>query len=258
MNPIDQLFATRKFNILSVFFTAGYPELNDTPGIIRLLSEQGADMIEIGMPFSDPMADGPVIRESNNQAIRNGMNLELLFQQLSAVKNVPIPKILMGYFNPVLQYGVENFCRDCAENGISGVILPDLPIDYFEVHYKSVFRKYGLHNILLVAPETPLDRIAFIDAKGDGFLYIVSTRGVTGIRTGFTADHERLQIVASLKLRLPLMMGFGISDKASFDDACRYARGGIIGTAFIKSLKEKGSLEEKVKRFVEGVRGGVE
>jgi tryptophan synthase alpha chain len=254
MNNIDRLFAVKKDKILSVYFTAGFPELNDTPRIIRLLDEQGVEMIEIGMPFSDPMADGPVIRESNNSAIRNGMHLELLFRQLSTVKNISIPKILMGYFNPVLQYGVERFCRDCSDNGISGVILPDLPVDYFEEHYRSLFLESGIYNILLVAPETPVERIAEIDAKGEGFLYVVSTRGVTGIKAGFTADHERLQTVASLNLRLPLMMGFGISDKSSFDAACRYARGGIIGTAFIKSLKEKGSLEEKVKRFVEGVR----
>lgn len=254
MNQIDKLFIEKQEKILSVYFTAGFPEINDTAEIIRCLCKNGVDMIEIGMPFSDPMADGPVIRESSNAAIKNGMTLELLFSQLAEVKNVLIPKILMGYFNPVLQYGVEKFCRSCAENDISGVILPDLPIAYFDKHYRAVFEKFGIHNILLVAPETPIERIREIDIMGAGFLYVVSTRGVTGTTSGFGNEHERLQSIASMGLKLPLMMGFGIRDKASFDSACYYASGGIIGTAFINALKETGTTGEKVARFVSKFR----
>ena len=254
MNQIDKLFSKKQGKILSVYFTAGFPELNDTAEIIRSLNKNGIDMIEIGMPFSDPMADGPVIRESSNRAIKNGMTLKLLFSQLAGVKDISIPKILMGYFNHVLQYGVEHFCRSCAENNISGVILPDLPIAYFEKHYRPIFEEYGIHNIMLVAPETPTERIHEIDKNGSGFLYLVSTRGVTGTTAGFGSEHYLLQSIASMGLRLPLMMGFGIRDKAGFDSACRYARGGIIGTAFINALKETGTNGEKVARFVSNFR----
>ena len=251
-NRINQLFETKKENILSVYFTAGYPNLNDTAEIIRLLEKHGADLIEIGMPFSDPTADGPTIQKSSEIALKNGMNLELLFEQLAEIrKTVKIPLVLMGYINPVLQYGIESFCSKCAEIGIDGTILPDLPLEEYEEHYKEYFINNNLHNIMLITPQTSEKRIRQIDAVSSGFIYMVSSASVTGAGKrveDFQQDYfERIQ---KMQLKNPRLIGFGISDKSTFENACKYASGAIIGSAFIKSLQNKIALEERISSFI--------
>ena len=251
-NRINQLFETKKENILSVYFTAGYPNLNDTAEIIRLLEKHGADLIEIGMPFSDPTADGPTIQKSSERALKNGMNLELLFEQLAEIrKTVKIPLVLMGYINPVLQYGIESFCSKCAEIGIDGTILPDLPLEEYEEHYKEYFINNNLHNIMLITPQTSEKRIRQIDAVSSGFIYMVSSASVTGAGKrveDFQQDYfERIQ---KMQLKNPRLIGFGISDKSTFENACKYASGAIIGSAFIKSLQNKIALEERISSFI--------
>jgi tryptophan synthase alpha chain len=251
-NKINELFERKDRNILSVFFTAGYPQLNDTAILIELLEKNGVDMIEIGMPFSDPTADGPVIQQSSDKALKNGMSLEVLFRQLRDIRSrVNIPLILMGYFNPVLQYGVESFCRKCRETGIDGVILPDLPLNEYIEHFHSCFEGNNLHNILLITPQTSDERILEIDRQSNGFIYMVSSASTTGL--GKQADDSQTAYfsrIQNLGLKNPRLIGFGISDKMSFETACRYASGAIVGSAFIKALQSSAPLEETVGRFV--------
>jgi len=252
MNRIDKLFQNKHSRILSVFFTAGFPQLNDTVPIIKLLEKNGADLVEIGMPFSDPTADGPDIQYSNDIALKNGMSLELLFSQLENIReHVSIPLILMGYFNPVMQFGVKRFCQKCRETGIDGVILPDLPPWEFNRQYRESFEKCEVHNILLITPQTSDERIRETDTDTGGFIYMVSTSSTTGtgkkVSDFNSAYFER---VSHLKLQHPALIGFGISDRATFENACRYATGAIIGSAFIRALQQKGELEEKVGKFV--------
>lgn len=251
-NRINQLFKTKKENILSVYFTAGFPELNDTVEIIRQLEKNGVDLIEIGIPFSDPSADGPTIQKSSESALKNGMSLKLLFEQLKTIReSVKIPLLLMGYFNPVFQFGVEQFCQKCAEIGIDGTILPDMPLNEFESQYKTTFTKNNLHNILLITPQTSEARIKQIDAASEGFIYMVSSSSTTG--TGkkvadFQVDYfERIQ---KMNLKNPCIIGFGISDNATFKNACKYASGAIIGSAFVKALASKEKLTETISNFV--------
>jgi tryptophan synthase alpha chain len=257
MNRIDELFQTRRGNILSVFFTAGYPLIDSTTGIIKHLSEAGADMIEIGMPFSDPVADGPVIQKSSEKALRNGMSIEILFKQLANIRdNISIPLLLMGYINPVLKFGVEKFCRKCAETGIDGVILPDLPPDVYLDRYSELFEKYGIHNILLITPQTDAERIRMIDKICRGFIYMVSSYSITGIKGDFTEEQlSYFSRIKNMNLINPRLIGFGISDKQAFIKACGLAQGAITGSAFVKMLSETGGDYENIKKFVQNLRG---
>ncbi len=239
--------------LLSIYFTAGYPALNDTVPIIESLEKEGVDMVEIGLPFSDPLADGPTIQASSTQALYNGMNTELLFDQLKDIrKNVSIPLIIMGYFNPVLQYGVEAFCRKCRETGIDGIILPDLPLDVYLEEYKEIFDQHGLFNIFLITPQTSEKRIRQIDDNSEGFIYMVSSASTTGAKTGFGEEQtDYFKRIDGLKLKNPQIVGFGISNAKTFEQATTFARGAIIGSAFIKFLSEKGvdSIPEFIKRI---------
>lgn len=251
MNRITQLFKEKKDNILSIYYTAGYPGLGDTIAIAEALENAGADMLEIGFPYSDPVADGPVIQASSKASLDSGMDLNLLFEQLKDLrKNVTIPVLLMGYVNPVLQYGVARFCKACAEVGVDGCIVPDLPMAEYEDLYKDTFLENGLSNIFLVTPQTSVERIHKIDSLSNGFIYLLSSSATTGQNlqvSDTTADY--FARIKAMELNNPTMIGFGISSKETFDKACDYANGGIIGTAFVKSLKE-GQLKENITDFM--------
>jgi tryptophan synthase alpha chain len=255
MNRLDKLFQNKKQNILSVYFSAGHPQLNDTATIIETLDKAGADIVEIGIPFSDPVADGPVIQQSSLKALKNGINVRLLFEQLRDIREkTDIPIVLMGYLNPVMQYGIEAFCQKCMEIGIDGTILPDLPPDLYLGKYQEIFVKNNISNILLVPPQTSDERIRELDKLSTGFLYIVAASSTTGAKQGFQQyqiDYfNRLQ---KLKLSSPTLVGFGISTNHSFREACKYANGAIIGSAFIKALEQEGKLEEKIHEFISGI-----
>jgi tryptophan synthase alpha chain len=254
-NRINTLFEHKQNNILSVFFTAGFPRLTDTVPIIEQLEKCGADMIEIGMPFSDPTADGPDIQYSNDIALKNGMSLELLFDQLTGIREkISIPLILMGYFNPVYQYGVDHFCRRCRETGIDGVILPDLPPWEYNACFRRTFEENGLHNILLITPGTSDERIMKTDENSGGFIYMVSASSTTGsAKKAVDFNTGYFERVRKLNLKHPCLIGFGISDKNTFDNACRYASGAIIGSAFIRALQQPEPLDKKVEDFVKTV-----
>ncbi len=253
MNPISTLFKEKK-NILSIYFTAGFPNLNSTKSILDALVGSGADMIEIGIPFSDPLADGPVIQHSSEVALKNGMTIQLLFHQLDKLKvksrKSKVPLILMGYLNPVLQFGMEHFCREARKAGISGVILPDLPMDVYLSEYKPVFEKYKLKNIFLITPQTSEKRIREIDKRSDGFIYMVSSSSTTGAQNGVNKEKEKyFNRIRRMKLKSPVMIGFGISDRTGFSKACKFANGAIIGSAFISHI-EKG---EPVNKFIKQI-----
>ncbi len=254
-NRINQLFEKKQNNIFSVYFTAGYPDLNDTVPTIQLLEQNGADLIEIGMPFSDPVADGPVIQQSSTVALKNGMSIKKLFEQLASIReSVNIPLILMGYVNPVMQYGVEAFCRKCQEVGIDGLIIPDLPLTVYQEEYQALFEKYELHNILLITPQTSDERIRDIDNASSGFIYMVSSSSTTGIKNKASDFHvDYFERVNQLDLKNPRLIGFGISNRETFDNACKYAAGAIIGSAFVKALDQKLTLEERISGFVKTV-----
>lgn len=255
MNRINRLFENKKKNILSIYFTAGYPNLNDTVAIIESLQESGADLIEIGMPFSDPLADGPVIQESSQKALNNGMSIRKLFEQLQSIRsNVNIPLILMGYLNPVLQFGIEKFCAEAEKNGIDGLILPDLPLELYLEDYKTVFDKYNLHNIFLITPETSEKRIRLIDENSGGFIYMVAASSTTGSRDKIeTQQEDYFRRIGEMNLQNPRLIGFGISNKQTFERACNYANGAIIGSAFIKAISAKGDIRKKSEQFVKGI-----
>lgn len=252
MNRItEKLNADRK--ILSIYFTAGYPNLNDTFSIIEDLEKSGVDMIEIGLPFSDPLADGVVIQNSSTIALQNGMTTDLLFKQLENIREkVKIPLLIMGYFNPILQYGVEKFCAKCAEIGIDGLIIPDLPIEVYTESYESVFGKFNLLNVFLITPQTSESRIRKIDEVSKGFIYMVSSASVTGTKDIF-GDEQIIyfQRIKSMNLKSPQIIGFGISNKKTFETATEYAQGAIIGSAFIKHLSDEnsGSIEEFIHKI---------
>ncbi|MGZ3865417.1 MAG: tryptophan synthase subunit alpha [Bacteroidia bacterium] len=231
----------KKKGILSIYFTAGFPELNSTMTILKELQDNGVDMVELGMPFSDPLADGPVIQRSSEVALTNGMNLDLLFDQTKNMRReISIPVILMGYLNPLLQYGVEKFLKRASENGFDGLIVPDLPMREYEEIYKSLFEKFGLKNIFLVTPQTSEERVRKIDSLSDGFIYLVSSASTTGIKNEFSAEQQAyFKRISSYNLRNPLLTGFGISNSTTFNQACENTNGAIIGSAFIKAL-EKG------------------
>jgi len=258
MNRIDQLFHDKPGNILSIYFTAGYPLLESTAGIIKALDRAGADMVEIGIPFSDPMADGPVIQKSSDKALKNGMSLSILFRQLRDIrKEVSIPLLMMGYLNPVIQFGVDNFCRKCQETGIDGVILPDLPLDLYLEEYRETMKKYDLHPVFLMSPQTDNDRIRLIDEASGGFIYMVSSSSTTGTRDSFSPEQiVYFERIHSMNLKAPRLIGFGIYSRETFSLACNYAKGAIIGSAFIKMLDSKGDGEENIKSFVKKIRIG--
>ena len=252
MNRIQTKLKESK-KLLSIYFTAGYPSLNDTATILQNLEKSGVDMVEIGLPFSDPLADGPTIQASSTQALQNGMTTEVLFNQLKDIrKTVSIPLIIMGYFNPMLQYGVEAFCKKCQEIGIDGLIIPDLPVDVYNDDYKAIFEKYGLINVFLITPQTSVERIHFIDAISNGFIYMVSSASVTGSSSGFGEEQTKyFKRIADMKLNNPQIIGFGISDNETFTQATTHAKGAIIGSAFIKHLTNKGVSE--IDDFVKNI-----
>jgi tryptophan synthase alpha chain len=256
MNRIDKLFREKESDILSVYFTAGYPDLNSTVEIIKTLESAGVDMIEIGIPFSDPTADGPVIQRSNERALKNGMSLKLLFSQLVNIRSeVKIPLLLMGYLNPVIQFGVENFCMHCKNTGIDGVILPDLPAQIYVEEYLPVFNKFNLYNILLFTPQSSSDRIYAIDKISRGFIYMVASSSVTGTKGDFSEEQiSYFSKVQSMNLENPGLIGFGISNRETFINACKYSRGAIIGSAFVKVLGEDNNITENISRFIRNIK----
>lgn len=240
---------------LNIYFTAGIPELKDTTTIAQLIQESGADMMEIGIPYSDPVADGPVIQKAHELALKNGMTIKKMFEQLAEIKDsVTIPKILMGYFNPILQFGFENFCKKCQEVGISGLIIPDLPPFEFERKYGEILKKYRLNFTFLVTPETSEERIQYLDSLSSGFLYAVSSSSTTGNQNAVLKNENYLNRLASLPLKNPVFIGFGIKDKPGFESVTEKAAGGIIGTAFVKILLENEDWKEKGKTFIKSVK----
>ncbi|MBZ9729489.1 tryptophan synthase subunit alpha [Salegentibacter sp. JZCK2] len=253
MNRINKKLQEEQ-KLLSIYFTAGYPETGDTVSIIQELEKNGVDFIEIGLPFSDPLADGPTIQESSTRALKSGMTTNKLFEQLKGIRDsVEIPLIIMGYFNPILQYGVEKFCKKCAETGIDGLIIPDLPVDVYNEEYKQIFEENGLQNIFLITPQTSEERIRFIDSVSNGFIYMVSSASVTGSTSGFGDETKKyFKRVNDMQLKNPQVVGFGISDAESFQQATQYAKGAIIGSAFIKHLNKNG--KNKIADFVKSIR----
>lgn len=251
MSRIKELFQSKK-NILSIYYTAGYPGLNDTINIAEALEQAGADLLEIGFPYSDPVADGPTIQASSKQSLDQGMDLKLLFEQLKDLREkISIPVLLMGYVNPVLQYGVENFCKACVEVGVDGCIVPDLPMVEYEELYQRVFEENGLTNIFLVTPQTSPERIRKIDALSNGFIYLLSSSATTGQHLQVSENTENyFSRIADMKLTNPTMIGFGINSKETFDKACQYANGAIIGSAFVKALDEA-DLNNSIKTFMQ-------
>jgi tryptophan synthase alpha chain len=241
MNRINQKLQEDK-KLLSIYFTAGYPNLNDTVGVIQELEKNGVDMIEIGLPFSDPLADGPTIQASSTQALKNGMTSKILFEQLANVRQtVSIPLIIMGYLNPMLQYGIEAFCAKCKEVGIDGLIMPDMPVEVYHNEYQAIFKKYGLINVFLITPQTSEERIRFIDSISDGFIYMVSSAGTTGAKSSFgNAQADYFDRIDAMNLKNPQIVGFGISNRETFTQATNKAKGAIIGSAFIKHLTKHG------------------
>ena len=255
MNRIHNKLQEDK-KLLSIYFTAGYPHIDDTVTVIENLEKSGVDMIEIGLPFSDPLADGPTIQDSSTAALKNGMTTEVLFKQLKDIrKSVRIPLIIMGYFNPMLQYGIEAFCKKCNEIGIDGLIIPDLPVDVYHEEYQAIFEKHGLINVFLITPQTSEKRITFIDTVSNGFIYMVSSASTTGAKSGFgevqTSYFER---IASMKLKNPQIIGFGISNNATFTEATKHAKGAIIGSAFVKHITTHGVTT--IDSFVKGILKG--
>jgi tryptophan synthase alpha chain len=256
-NRINKLLASKPKNILSVYYTAGYPKLDDTVLIANALEDAGADIVEIGIPFSDPLADGPVIQASNKIALENGMTLKMLLRQVGEMrKHVNLPIVLMGYFNPVLQYGVPQFCKDAAVAGVDGVILPDLPLYEYENEYKELFELNGLRNIFLISPTTSEDRIKKIDEASNCFIYAVSASSTTGSKKEFSDEQEKyFDKLKNLKLRNPFLIGFGISNHSTFCKACHYGAGGIVGSAFIQLLSGANELSTNIKTFISTLKG---
>ena len=256
MNRINQLFNSNKKELLSIYFCAGDPTLDGTAHVIRTLEKHGVNMIEIGIPFSDPMADGIVIQNAATQALRNGMSLKILFEQLHNIRqDVNIPLILMGYLNPIMQFGFENFCQQCATCGIDGVIIPDLPFRDYQECYRSIAERYDVKVIMLITPETSEERVREIDAHTDGFIYMVSSAATTGAQQDFN-DQKRAYFkkIQAMHLNNPLMVGFGISNKATFQAACEHASGAIIGSRFVSLLEEDKDPEKAILRLKEALQ----
>lgn len=255
MSRLTELFRHKKKEVLNIYCTAGYPQADSTMRVIQSLENYGADIVELGMPYSDPLADGQVIQQSSSIALANGMTIKKLFQQLKNLRSTNnIPVILMGYMNPVLQYGFEKFCADAASVGIDGLILPDLPEYEFETEYGSIIRKYGLDFIFLVTPETSEDRVRKLDSLSTGFLYAVSSSSTTGSDKNMADTTAYLKRLQCMQLKNPVLVGFGIRDRGSFQEACKYSSGAIIGSAFVKALQGSQNEENTVKEFLAGVR----
>ncbi|NQW36992.1 MAG: tryptophan synthase subunit alpha [Flavobacteriales bacterium] len=253
MNRINQKLQ-EEHKLLSIYFTAGYPKLNDTVAILENLEKSGVDMVEIGLPFSDPLADGPTIQASSTQALENGMTSNILFEQLKDIrKTVTMPLIIMGYFNPMLQYGIEAFCKKCSEIGIDGLIIPDLPVKEYNDLYKTIFEKYNLINVFLITPQTSDERIRFIDKISNGFIYMVSSSSVTGAQNTFgNTQKDYFKRIANMNLKASQIVGFGISNAETFKQATSHAKGAIIGSAFVKQLKENGI--NSIASFIKKIR----
>ncbi len=256
MNRLDKLFAEKK-NLLSIYFTAGFPALEDTTEVLKSIEVAGADFVEIGMPFSDPLADGPVIQKSSLVALKNGMTVKKLFSQLEGIRqSVQMPIILMGYINPVMHYGVENFVESCKKVCVDGVILPDLPFNEYNQKYAKLFDDADIRFIPLIAPQTPDERMKQIDEKAKGFIYMVASAGITGnIKTSEEYRTRYFERVRALNLKNKTMIGFGVKDNAGFRHACQHSTGAIIGTAFINLLQEKGNNRQAIVDFIKNVKG---
>jgi len=257
MNRISAVFSSRREPILNIYATAGYPNLGDTMLVLNALQEGGVDIIEIGMPYSDPVADGETIQQSNQVALDNGMTVAHLFEQLKDMRSsISVPVLLMGYINPVLQFGVERFCQKCQEVGVDGLILPDLPLAEYQLSYQSIFEKYNLLNIFLITPQTSDERIKQIDAVSEGFIYMVSSASTTGAKSGISTDQETyFKRIDGMNLKNPRLVGFGISDRESFLKASNGASGAIIGSAFVKLLGNAKNLHEEIVEFVKRIKG---
>lgn len=254
MKNLQKLFHGKKKNVLNVYCTAGYPQLNATLDIMKALQQNGADVIELGMPYSDPLADGPVIQHSNSIALANGITITKLFEQLTGFrKEISVPVILMGYMNPVLQYGFEKFCADASAAGVDGLILPDLPQYEFENEYGAIIRKYNLDFIFLITPETSEERIRRIDELSSGFIYAVSSSSTTGNNKAIQDQEAYFKRLQAMNLKNPVLVGFGIKDKQTFQAACQYSNGAIIGSAFIKALENSADVTATTKEFLKSV-----
>ncbi len=254
MNRIDELFKTKQAAVLNVYCTAGYPALDSTMKVLQALQDNGADLIEIGMPYSDPLADGPVIQQSNMVAIENGMSIPVLFEQLKHLRpRIHLPVILMGYMNPIMQYGLERFCEAAAAAGVDGLILPDLPMYEFETEYRSLFEQHDLKFIFLVTPETSEERIRRIDRLSSGFLYAVSSSSTTGSNKAISDQSAYFKKLQDMKLANPILVGFGIKDHATFSAACAYTNGAIIGSAYIKAIEGQDDIDYSTKVFLNSV-----
>jgi tryptophan synthase alpha chain len=253
MKRIKELFRAKQQGVLNVYCTAGYPQLDSTVGVMKCLQSNGVDLIELGMPYSDPLADGPVIQASSTRALQNGMTIAKLFEQLQDFrKEIHVPVVLMGYLNPLLQYGFEKFCAKAEEVGIDGLIIPDIPMYEYEKEYREIIRKHNLDFIFLVTPETSEERIKKLDELSSGFLYAVSSSSITGSAKDFSAVEAYLQRLKGMNLKNPILVGFGIKDKLTFQTACKSANGAIIGSAYIQAI-ENGDTEKATKKFLEEV-----
>lgn len=254
MSRLKDLFQHKQQNVLNVYCTAGYPTLESTIEVMQALQDNGADLIELGMPYSDPLADGPVIQASSSIALANGMTIEKLFGQLKGFRHkITVPVVLMGYMNPVLQFGFEKFCQYAADCPVDGIILPDLPEYEFENEYREILQRYGLDFIFLVTPETSEERVRKLDSLSSGFLYAVSSSTTTGGNTDFDEVEQYLQRLQSYQLNNPVLVGFGIKDKKTFESACKYANGAIIGSAYIKALEGANDMEGTTKQFLDSI-----
>jgi tryptophan synthase alpha chain len=257
-NKLTELFKSKPKRLLNIFYTAGYPKLEDTTIILKALLESKVDLVEIGIPFSDPLADGPTIQESSKQALENGMSIEKLFSQLTAFKethpdyNTPI--LLMGYLNPVMQYGLERFCEKCASVGVDGLIIPDLPMFSYQVEFKEAFEKHNISNVFLVTPQTSDKRIHEIDSNSTGFIYAVSSASTTGSKADFSAAADYLGRLRDMNLNTPVLTGFNIKNQQNFKDACSFVDGAIIGSEFIRQIAQSNDLESTVSSFVVGIK----
>jgi len=256
MNRINELFNKKNKDILSIYFCAGYPTLNSTTEIIRQLEQKGIDMIEVGIPFSDPMADGPVIQHAATEALKNGMSLKVLFDQLKDIrKEVNIPLAFMGYLNPIMQYGFEKFCKSCVDCGIDGVIIPDLPYKDYQESYRKIAEQYDIKVIMLITPETSEERIRLIDQTTDGFIYMVSSAAITGAQKDFnTQKIDYFKRIEDMNLKNPRMIGFGISNKETYDAACKYASGAIIGSKFVSLLGEEKDIDQAIDKLLKALK----
>lgn len=255
MNRIHYLFNNKQERVLSIYFTAGFPHLEDTIPVMEAIQAGGADIIEIGVPYSDPIADGPTIQDSNKIALENGMSMKKLFEQLKGFRaKIHIPVVLMGYLNPIIQFGMEDFCKKCKEVGIDGLIVPDLPMQQYLDEFKSLFEEYGLVNTFLISPQTSEKRIREIDENTDGFIYMVSSHSITGAKSGISEEQiTYFKRVQDMNLKNPRLIGFGISDAETFTTASSYSHGAIIGSAFIKKIKESQNQSQDIQDYIKAV-----